>query len=150
MDVETRTPRTAKTPADILILDDDKIILDSLEEFLSMDGYRVSAAGEFSEAAKLLSDRPIQIVITDLNMPNVDGLQFLRYVREHYPHMAVIIITAFGSIKSAVEAIRLGAYDYLTKPVNDDELGMSIERALAQQALVAENQALKQQLRVQN
>lgn len=150
MKTETPALETPKTEANILILDDDKIILDSLAEFLSLEGYPVVTAGEFSRAVRLLSERPIQVVITDLNMPNVDGLQFLRYVREHHPETMVIIVTAFGSIESAVEAVKLGAYDYLTKPINDDELRMSIERALAQQALVAENRALKRQLRGQN
>ncbi len=139
-----------KAIAEILILDDDKFILDSLSEFLTMEGYQVFTAGEFEEAKRILTEQPIQIVITDLNMPNISGLEFLRYVRSRFLQAVVMVITAFGSIESAVDAIKLGAYDYLTKPIIDDELRMSIERALKQQALQAENAALKKQLKQQN
>jgi two-component system, NtrC family, response regulator AtoC len=142
--------QTKKAVAEILILDDDKFILDSLGEFLTMEGYQVFGAGEFEEAKRILTEQSIQIVITDLNMPNITGLEFLRYVRSHFPQAVVMVITAFGSIESAVDAIKLGAYDYLTKPIIDDELRMSIERALHQQALQAENLALKKQLKQQN
>jgi len=138
-----------QTLAEILILDDDKFILDSLGEFLAMEGYRVHLAGEFEQAKLLLAEHPVQVVITDLNMPNISGLEFLRYVRQNYPQAVTIVITAFGSIESAVEAVKLGAYDYLTKPIIDDELRMSIQRALKQQALQAENLALKKQLKQQ-
>jgi DNA-binding NtrC family response regulator len=141
---------TKNATAQILILDDDKFILDSLGEFLTMEGYQVFTAGEFEDARNILNEQPIQIVITDLNMPKISGLEFLRYVRSHFPQAVVMVITAFGSIESAVDAIKLGAYDYLTKPIIDDELRMSIERALKQQALQAENLALKKQLRQQN
>jgi two-component system, NtrC family, response regulator AtoC len=150
MTIDAPTRPTRSAAAEILLLDDDKMILDSLNELLSMDGHRVFPAGDFDAAVKILAGHPIQIVITDLNMPGVDGLQFLRYVREHYPELVAIIMTAFGSIESAVEAVKLGAFDYLTKPVIDDELRMSIQRALAQQALVAENLALKSELCRQN
>jgi DNA-binding NtrC family response regulator len=136
--------------ANVLVLDDDRFILDSLGEFLDMEGYRVFTAGEFSQARYLLEKHPIQIVITDLNMPSIDGLGVLRFLREHYPHIMAFVITGFGSIDSAVDAVKLGAYDYLSKPINDDELRMSLQRALKQQALQAENVALKQQLKRQN
>ncbi len=143
-------PVTGNVLAEVLILDDDRFILDSLGEFLTMEGYKVYTAGEFDQARKMLEDYPVQLVITDLNMPSVNGLEFLRYVREHYPQMVTIVITAYGSIESAVEAIKLGAYDYLTKPIIDDELRMSIQRAMKQQALQAENLALKRQLKQQS
>ncbi|MFA5864164.1 MAG: sigma-54 dependent transcriptional regulator [Phycisphaerae bacterium] len=143
-------PIQSQVTANILILDDDRIILDSLGEFLLMDGYGAFTANDFQEAKKILSRQSIQIVITDLNMPSINGLEFLKYVRENYPQIVVMVITGFGSIESAVDAIKLGAYDYLTKPIIDDELRMSIQRALKQQALQAENAALKKQLRQQN
>jgi len=143
-------PAPAKVPANVLVLDDDRIILDSLSEFLSLEGYGVFTAGAFEQAKILLSRHDVQVVITDLNMPEINGLEFLRYVRENYPQIVVMVVTAFGSIESAVEAIKLGAYDYLTKPIIDDELRLSISRALNQQALQAENLALKKQLRERN
>jgi DNA-binding NtrC family response regulator len=139
-----------KASATILLLDDDRFILDSLGEFLEMEGYRVLTAGAFDQAKNLLNRYPVQLVITDLNMPSIDGMGVLRYLHEHHPQTVAIVITAFGSIDSAVDAIKLGAYDYLTKPIIDDELRMSIQRALKQQALQAENLALKQQLQRQN
>lgn len=139
-----------KPSANILILDDDRFILDSLSEFLEMEGYRVLTAGAFDQARVLLERNPVQLMITDLNMPSIDGMGVLRYLHDHFPQTVVIMITAFGSIDSAVDAIKLGAYDYLTKPIIDDELRMSIQRGLKQQALQAENLALKQQLQRQN
>jgi DNA-binding NtrC family response regulator len=139
-----------KQTGTILILDDDRFILDSLGEFLEMEGYRVLTAGTFDQARNLLERNTVQLMITDMNMPSIDGMGVLRYLHEHFPQTVAIVITAFGSIDSAVDAIKLGAYDYLTKPIIDDELRMSIQRALKQQALQAENIALKKQLQQQN
>jgi len=138
-----------KTNASILVLDDDRFILDSINEYLSEEGHRVQTASDFDHARRILERGGVQIVVTDLNMPDHNGLEVIRYVHERYPTVVVIVITAYGSINSAVEAIKLGAYDYLTKPVVDEELSFAIERALKQQALQAENIALKQQLRRQ-
>lgn len=131
----------------VLIIDDDPIVLDSLKAFLDEEGYRVDVTADFDLAKGVLSAGGTQILITDLNMPGPDGLEVLRYVRRYHPEVVPLVITAYGSIGSAVEAIKLGAHDYLTKPVVDDELRIAIERALRQQALQAENMALREQLR---
>jgi len=146
MTVLEANERASAATATILIIDDDRIILDYLGEFLRLEGHDVHAAGSCDAARAVLQDNPVQIVITDLNMPEHDGLDVLRYIRRQHPEAVPIVITAFGSINSAVEAIKLGAYDYLTKPVVDDELRIAIERTLKQQALQAENLALRQQL----
>jgi len=135
-------PLAKTTSAQILILDDDPIILDSLREFLSIEGYRVFTARDFEQACGVLSSESIQLVITDLNMPNVDGLEFLRYVIDRYPHVTTIMITAYGSIESAVEAIKIGAYDYLTKPFSFTELLARIESLVRRNRQSAETETV--------
>jgi DNA-binding NtrC family response regulator len=132
--------------ANILVVDDDQIILDSLCEFLNMEGYAATPAGSFAEAVRQLHKRSFSLVITDVNMPDANGLELLSVIRKDYPQTVVIVITGYGTIESAVEAIKMGGHDYLTKPVIDDDLLMSVERALRQQTLMSENQVLRSQL----
>ncbi len=131
----------------ILIVDDDSIIRESLCEFLKLEGYQSRGAGSFTEALKELEKQNFNLVITDVNMPEVDGFELLRVIRKRYPELVTIVITGYGTIESAVEAIKMGAYDYLTKPIVDDEIRMLVSRALDQQALLEENRNLKDQLR---
>lgn len=134
------------TNKNILIVDDDKIILDSLCEFLKLEGYLTTGAQSFREAVTQLQQQSFNLVITDINMPDGDGFELLANIRKNFPQTVVIIITGYGTIESAVEAIKMGAYDYLTKPVIDDDLRLSVERACKQQSLLSENQDLKLQL----
>jgi len=130
----------------MLIVDDDRIILESLSEFLKLEGYEVETAVGFQPALKALERRPFSLVLTDVNMPGEGGFELLRVIRDRYPDVVVVIITGYGTIESAVEAIKMGAYDYLTKPIVDDVIRLVVERALRQHALVRENRALRQQL----
>ena len=130
----------------ILIVDDDKIILESLCEFLSLEGYATEAATGFREALLVLEKKPVDLVVTDINLEDSDGFEVLHVTKKRFPHVGVIMITGYGTIESAVEAIKMGAYDYLTKPIVDEELKLRVERALAQQALLRENQSLRSQL----
>lgn len=130
----------------ILVVDDDRIILDSLCEFLKLEGYNTVGAESYKQAANLIQKQNFLLVINDVNLPDGDGLELLNLIRKNHPQTVVIIITGYGTIESAVEAIKLGAYDYLTKPIVDDELRLTIERALKQQSLVSENETLKNQL----
>ncbi len=130
----------------VLIVDDDRIIVDSLGEFLQMEGYATHGAGSVAEAIAHLRQEDVHIVITDVNMPKADGFELLRTMKQQFPDVVTIVITGYGTIESAVEAIKMGAYDYLTKPIDDDELRLVVERALQQQSLVRENRALRQQL----
>jgi DNA-binding NtrC family response regulator len=130
----------------ILIVDDDKIILDSLCEFLKLEGYNASGAESYKQAVSQIQKNRFALVITDINLPDGSGFELLNLIRKNYPQTVVIIITGYGSIESAVEAIKMGAYDYLTKPIVDDELRLTLERALKQQSLISENQNLKNQL----
>ncbi|MHC4221967.1 MAG: sigma-54-dependent transcriptional regulator, partial [Planctomycetota bacterium] len=130
----------------ILVVDDDKIILDSLCEFLSLQGFRTTSAGTVKDALKNLEKRSYALVITDVNLPDGDGFELLESVKNIYPQTVVIVITGYGTIESAVKAIKQGAYDYLTKPIIDDELRLAVERAVKQQSLMSENQSLRLQL----
>lgn len=130
----------------ILIVDDDKIILDSLCEFLRLEGYAVVGAETLKEAITELHKQSFSLVLTDVNMPDGDGFELLEISSKNYPETVVIIITGYGTIESAVEAIKLGAYDYLTKPIIDDDLRLAVERAIKQQSLMSENQTLRSQL----
>ncbi len=130
----------------ILVIDDDKIILDSLCEFLSLEGFRTRGAQTVKGALAELEEENYCLVLTDVNLPDGDGLDLLNTIRRSYPQTVVIVITGYGTIESAVKAIKQGAYDYLTKPVIDDELRLAVERALAQQSLISENQSLRSQL----
>jgi DNA-binding NtrC family response regulator len=133
----------------ILVVDDDPIIRDSLSEFLKLEGFKCLGSEGFDQALKELEKQSYNLVITDVNMPKTDGFELLRVIRKRYPEVVTIVITGYGTIESAVEAIKMGAYDYLTKPIIDDEIRMIVSRALEQQALLQENRNLKKQLHSQ-
>lgn len=133
-------------PKNILIIDDDKIILDSLCEFLSLEGFRTRGVQSIKSALTEMEEESYCLVLTDVNLPDGDGLELLSTIKKNYPQTVVIVITGYGTIESAVKAIKQGAHDYLTKPVIDDELRLAVERALTQQSLISENQSLRSQL----
>ncbi len=133
----------------ILIVDDDPIVAESLAEFLSREGYRTATACDGAEAMEALDaaeDDPFGVMVADVNMPRLDGMSLLRQVRRKHESVVPIMITGFGKIEAAVEAVRLGAADYLTKPLVDDELRMSVDKAMRQHVLLAENRTLRSQL----
>jgi len=130
----------------ILVIDDDKIILDSLCEFLSLEGFRTSGAETLKSALDRLEEENFCLVLTDVNLPDGDGLELLEIIRRNYPQTVVLVITGYGTIESAVKAIKQGAYDYLTKPIIDDELRLAVERAFKQQSLISENESLRLRL----
>ncbi len=136
----------SNTKPGILLVDDDAIILDSLSEFLKLEGHRVETARDIHAALDKLQQDLFNVVISDVNLPDSDGFELLRAIRQRYPQIVTILFTGYGTIDSAVDAIKLGAYDYLTKPIIDDELKLTVERALQQQALLAENKSLKDKL----
>jgi DNA-binding NtrC family response regulator len=130
----------------ILVVDDDQIILDSLCEFLRLEGYTVSSARNIKQAVSEIRKQSFVLVITDVNMPDGDGFELLDLIKKNYPQTVVIVITGYGTIESAVQAIKQGAYDYLTKPIIDDELRLAVERSIKQQMLMSENITLRSQL----
>ena len=130
----------------LLVVDDDMIILDSLCEFLGLEGYSATGARTIAQAKKALSERRFAVVLSDVNLSNGSGFDLLDFIKTNYPQTVVVMITGYGTIESAVEAIKKGAYDYLTKPIVDDDLRLAVERASRQQALMNENQQLRRQL----
>jgi len=130
----------------ILIVDDEPLKRASLEAELTDDGFEVALAGDGEEALAVLERGPADIVVTDLRMPNMDGLALLKEVRRRWPETDVILVTAYGSVESAVEAIRRGAHDYLSKPLRYPELKHRLERLLELRAKTRENERLKARL----
>ena len=130
----------------ILIIDDDKIILDSLCGFLATEGFETDGAETYKAALSRLETNRYNLVITDIRLPDGDGLEILDLVRNKHPQTVSIVITGYGTIESAVTSIKRGAHDYLTKPIIDDELRMAVTRALNQQSLMSENERLRVQL----
>ena len=132
--------------ARLLIVDEDRIMLQSLSQFLRREGYDVRTTDDPQNALTLLEDGQIELLLADINMPGIKAAEYLREVRRRCGHVVVIVVTAYGSIEGAVEATKLGAFDYLTKPIVDDEIRAVVEKASRQQSLLFENQTLRQQL----
>lgn len=133
-------------PYTILIADDEANIRRVLEAMLTSDGYNVITAENGKRALDLAASNNIDVLISDLIMPDQTGVELLQKVKEIHPQCSAIIITAYGTIKSAVEAMRYGAYNYLPKPFDLDEVRMVLKGAIEHRKLLGENQALKQQL----
>src|SRR4051812_29529 len=130
----------------LLILDEDRIILQSLAQFLRREGYEVRTSDNPQDALNQLDAAQTELLVADINMPGIKPAEFLRDVKRRFPHVVVIVITGYGSIEGAVEATKIGAFDYLTKPIVDDEIRVVVEKAVRQQSLLFENQTLRQQL----
>lgn len=130
----------------ILIVDDEPLIRRSLSELLTLSGYTVSSASSAKEALHLLKDYTADIVISDVKMPEMDGVQLLKQIKASHPDTPVILTTGYASIESAVSAMKEGAYDYITKPIVDSEIKIILERLFRQKQLVEENLKLKEKL----
>ncbi len=132
----------------ILIVDDEPLVRRSLSELLTLYGYTVTTASNGKEALDCLKSYTADITIADMKMPEMDGVQLLKEIKNIYPDMPVILITGYGSIQNAVDAMREGAYDYIIKPIVDTEIKLVIERLLKTRQLQEENVKLKEQLSV--
>ncbi len=132
--------------ATILIVEDEKNLREGLEEALQAPDLRVITAENGFQAEEIIRNRSIDLVISDLKMPGMSGLELLRQVHSFAPSTLFIVMTAYGTVDTAVEAMKEGAYDYLTKPINLDQLELLIGRALKGRALEMENLYLKEQL----
>jgi DNA-binding NtrC family response regulator len=132
--------------ARVLIVDDEPDMLDNVSRILTRAGHHCVAVTDPERALQMIdADRP-DLVLTDLKMPKRDGIEILKAARQADPHLPVIIMTAHGTIESAVEAMRQGAFHYVTKPFNNEELRLLVERGLAQRGLALENVNLRGQL----
>ncbi|WP_432821022.1 sigma-54-dependent transcriptional regulator [Trichloromonas sp.] len=136
-----------KNPSQILVIDDEKSNREALTLLLQSAGYQVRAAGSGEEALTILQQTPFEIVITDLFLPGVSGIDILKQVKNDSPYTNVIVITGQASAETAVEAMKAGAFDYITKPFNFEKLKVQIAKAMEKSRLVAENLYLRQQLR---
>ncbi len=127
----------------ILVVDDEENLRRVTQLKLQQAGYEALTASDASQALDVLSKHPQDLVLTDLKMPGMSGIDLLRKVKEEYPEIIVVVVTAYGTIESAVEAMRLGAYDYIIKPVNSDALKLIVSRALEHHRLQEEVRNLR-------
>jgi len=134
----------------VLVVDDDTMIRQLLQEALTMEGFQVSTEPGGAEALKTLAKSSFDVIITDLSMPGMNGLELIRRTNEDHPHVPKIIITGAGTIEDAIEAIRIGAYDYIRKPLNLGELWIVLGRAVRNRRLVLSNQKFQRQLQESN
>lgn len=130
----------------ILVVDDDNSVRRVMQMQLTEAGYQVDLAANGADAHRILLERHPKLVITDLRMPDLDGIELLRKVSEEEIQTTVIMITAFGSIETAVQAMRLGAYDYITKPIDYEALMLAVHRAMERQNLIEEVRSLRSAL----
>ncbi|MDH4228139.1 MAG: sigma-54 dependent transcriptional regulator [Nitrospirota bacterium] len=131
----------------ILVVDDDETVRESLTYVLEQEGYQVSPAASGRDALAKLQGEVFDLFLTDLNMPGMTGLEFLEAMRERQPHLTGIVLTGYGSVETAVAAMKAGAYDYISKPFDVDDLLLTVRRALEFSSLRKENSQLKRTLR---
>lgn len=132
----------------LLLVDDDRQVLHAMADWLRQQGYYLDTAMGCREATAVLERKAFDVVLADIRLPDGDGFDILGYCRRQCPATAVILITGYGTVETAVEAIRAGAFDLLTKPLIDEELELAIQRALNQRRVIEENATLKAQLDV--
>jgi DNA-binding NtrC family response regulator len=130
----------------ILLVDDDRHLLGSMGDWLREQGYTLDTAGSLADGLAAVDRKTYDLALVDIRLGDGDGFDLLSHCRKKCPDTPVIMITGYGTVDAAIEAIRLGAFDFLTKPLIDEELLLAIERALNQQKVIEENKTLKAQL----
>ncbi|MFH1359973.1 MAG: sigma-54 dependent transcriptional regulator [Candidatus Omnitrophota bacterium] len=128
----------------ILIVDDEPLIRNSLYEILRIEGYQAFMSTSAEEAIKIIHEDSFDIVITDLKLPKMSGIDLLIHIKEKNNNVDVILVTGFGTIETAVEAMKKGAYDYITKPINDNEIKLIIKKIIEKKEILEENRNLRQ------
>ncbi|MBI4514404.1 MAG: sigma-54-dependent Fis family transcriptional regulator [Deltaproteobacteria bacterium] len=137
--------RGGMTPQ-ILVVDDDPLILEQLETLLAGQTYRITTAGDAAQALQNLSEREFTLAVVDMKIPGSDGIALTREIRERWPSVDVVMITGYGSIRGAVEAMKHGASDYITKPFEPEEILLAIQKVLERRRLIDEIEYLRKQL----
>ena len=130
----------------ILIAEDDHLNLQNLQELLESCGYETHGVGDGRQALDAFGHDSYDLIITDLRMPNMDGLELLRQIKELNADQLIILVTGYGSVQTAVDAMKIGAFDYITKPLKDDLVRLTVSRALSFARLKEENIDLKDRL----
>ena len=130
----------------ILVIDDEAAQRDVLTGYLKKKGYKIFSASSGKEGIEITKNNPVDIILSDFKMPDLNGIEVLEKVKEINPEISLVIVTAYGTVENAVKAMRLGAFDYISKPVDLDELDLMIERIIEHKSLKSENQLLKTQL----
>src|SRR5512134_153099 len=146
MVIDSDAPVIAPPTARILVVDDERSMRELLAIVLKREGHEVMLAENGKRAIELLEKEPVELLISDVKMPDVSGVQVLAAAQRVNPEIIGIMVTAFASTETAVEALRLGAYDYLSKPFNVDELKLKVHKALERKRLQQENVLLKRAL----
>ena len=131
----------------ILIADNDKLVQDVIKSLLSKEGYTVVLANDGFDALRILKTENISLVITALKMSGVNGIEILKYALRINPDIAVVILTTFGNLEATLEAVKEGAYDYVTKPFKVEEIAFLVEKAYSRSILINENRELLRYLR---
>jgi len=129
--------------ARVLVVDDEEIVCQSCARILTEEGYEVETRLSAREGLKVLSEEPFDVVIVDLKMPGMSGMEFLQAVKRDYPEIPVIMITGFSTVETAVEAMKSGAFDYLPKPFTPDEVAVVVKKALDSRIMILENLYLR-------
>src|ERR1700690_52672 len=130
----------------LLLVDDDRQVLTSMADWLREQGYKVDVASDYASAVAAVEKKTFDLLLVDIRLGDKDGFEVLAYSRQKNPAVPVILLTGYGTVETAIEAIRAGAFDLLTKPLIDEELQLAIERLLNQREVLEENKNLKAQL----
>ncbi|MDA9859571.1 response regulator, partial [Rubripirellula sp.] len=130
----------------VLIVDDERAMCELVETTLQMSGYTAEWCQSADAALARLSEREFDVVLTDVRMPGVTGLELCQQINQSRPDVPVVVMTAFGSLQTAVSAIRSGAYDFITKPVDMDLLTLTIERAIERRELTRQIRLLEERV----
>ncbi|MDQ6891013.1 MAG: response regulator, partial [Bacteroidota bacterium] len=132
--------------AAILIIDDEKSIRKTLTEILSYEGYKIDEAGDGEEGLKKFKEKTYDLVLCDIKMPKIDGIEFLEKAKQINPDVPIIVISGHGNIETAVEAVKKGAYDYISKPPDLNRMLITLRNAMDKTNLVAETKVLKRRV----
>ncbi len=129
----------------VLIVDDEQILRESLSEWLKEDGYQVNAVSNGMDALKVIAQSPPDVAVVDIKMPGMDGVTLLKKIKEQNPEIPVIMMTAFATVENAVQSMKDGAYDFLTKPFPPEKLSNMIKHILEHKKLKEENIRLQRE-----